>query len=551
MGVLGLGLMAAALVVAGQTAALAAGPVCVPTGEGQLRCAIDTIADCRAIRHYPYARNLFCPAAFAAARTMVTRLAGTLGVAAPTRGFFHYYQTLADPRRPGDEPAQTTIPCLDTPAPYPGGSQFVEGAGAPLCHLAAYVTSPGPVPATGGGASGNPVPDVLRTYPEYFAHLYAPVPAFPLTEFRTGSVFDPIVDGLGATARDAFIADYPAFSPTALYDPGHWRADRRYRGISGGGGGGWGGEIAILGPRARPLVLLAWGGGGGGGITSWKPPAGPASSAGGAGGGGGMQFGNAYRFRGRSHNGLGLGAGRGSDEGQVQYSYNDYHGSGRPPRPAHEYNPAVIADYQAQLANLARQLRGRFEDGRAIVVKGGGGMGAGTEYLRPNGQEYEPHALSTQAGFQFAYVFERPGVERGAGPGLGAPMASAVEQDVYEHLGDDYRTATSQAYRDCGSDYANYACMCPRTHAIVICLVGQRIGDPDKIPGWLQQQHCPNTSTEPPGSRWTSYQRLLLDAASRVPVVGPAATPRQESPSCLDTLKEYFGGLNAPVDVRY
>ena len=52
------------LVVASSSPTLAAGPACTPIADGQLRCAIAKISDCEAINDYPYARNLFCPAAF-------------------------------------------------------------------------------------------------------------------------------------------------------------------------------------------------------------------------------------------------------------------------------------------------------------------------------------------------------------------------------------------------------------------------------------------------------------------------------------------------------
>ena len=45
--------------------------VCVPAGEGQLRCTISKAADCEAVTDYPYARELFCPGAFSAVQTMV------------------------------------------------------------------------------------------------------------------------------------------------------------------------------------------------------------------------------------------------------------------------------------------------------------------------------------------------------------------------------------------------------------------------------------------------------------------------------------------------
>ena len=66
------------LVVSANGAALAADPVCVPMGDGTLRCTIARVSDCNAIRDYPYARNLFCPAAFSAAREMVSLLEQTL-----------------------------------------------------------------------------------------------------------------------------------------------------------------------------------------------------------------------------------------------------------------------------------------------------------------------------------------------------------------------------------------------------------------------------------------------------------------------------------------
>jgi hypothetical protein len=513
--------------------------VCTPIADGQLRCAIAKISDCEAINDYPYARNLFCPAAFSSAQEMVSHLAKTLGVKAPTEGSFFYYQTIADPEALSDDQAQTTIACLDTPAPYPSRESPVVGAGTPLCHLVAYVTSPGPVATHGAKKSGNPVPDQLRAFPSFFGNLYAPTSSFPLRQFRAGSVFDPVVEALGAAGRDGFVADYPRFSPTELYDPAKWRHDPHYHGISGGGGGGWGGEIAILGADGEPLTLLAFGGGGGGGMTSsLKPHASPFSVLG-AGGGGGMQFGNAYRFRDQHYNGLGLGAGVGSDETSVQYSYSDYAGSGKPPLPVHQYNPAVIDEYERQLKNLGQQLKTRFKDGKVIVLMGGGGMGGGTEYLMPNGQEYTPHALSTQAGFQFSYEFRRPGGPSATDRPTVLADLEAQQQDFYELLGDDFRVANRQAYQDCGQDYSNYACMCPRAHAIVICLAGQQLGDASKIPSWLQQPHCANDCAPQGNNGLTGYQQLLLDTAGKLEA------------RCTEILLDYFTSVNSPVKTPY
>ncbi len=502
-----------------QGAALAVDPVCTAIDASQVRCAITTIADCDAINDTPYARNLFCPAAFSAAQEIAARLATTLGAAGPSSGFFYYYQ-----QSPPDGESQTTIGCV--------------GAGDPLCHLVAYATSVGPVPPHGADPA-NPVPDPLRGYPDYFGKLYAPTPAFPLTQFKTGSVFDPVVEGLGSAGHDAFVADYPAFSTTALYDPDHWHSDHQYRGISGGGGGGWGGEIAVLGARGEPATLLAFGGGGGGGMTSFQRSPTAVATALGAGGGGGMQFGSAFRVKNKNYNGLGLGAGTGSDESSVQYSYNDYAGSGRPPQPTSKYNAAVIADYKAQLVNLSQQLKTRYEGGKPVVLMGGGGTGGGTEYLMLNGQEYEPHALSTQAGFQFSYEFQLGKAQATSLRSSTLGKLQADQESFYDMLGEDFRVAHAQAFDECGRDYSNYACMCPREHAIVICLAEQQLGDPSEIPSWLQEQHCGNEPAKPADNGFTSYQQLLLGTEHKV-----------DSP-CARALREYFTRVNSPVNVHY
>jgi hypothetical protein len=535
------------VVAAGGSAAFAAG-VCVPADEGQLRCTIRKLSDCRALRDYPYARNLFCPAAFSAVQTMVSEVARTLRVKAPVDGFFYYFQTLADPQDPPDDQSQTKVPCLDTRAPW--GSRLVAGAGTPLCHLVAYVTSLGPLNGGEGdwgkgGHSRNPVPQKLRGYPEYFAKLYAPRASFPLTEFHTGSVFDRLVRNLGLAGHDEFIDDYPFFSTQRIYDPAYWRYDPKYFGISGGGGGGWGGEIAVLGEGGSPVILLAFGGGGGGGFTSHRQSSssGKGTSVLGAGGGGGMQFANGYRFENQHYNGLGLGAGAGSDEGGIQYSYNDYEGSPSPPLPPHQYNPAVIAEYQAQLVNLANQLQARFAEGKSVVLKGGGGMGAGTEYLRSNGDEYVPHALSTQAGFQFSYEFrdrKAPSapVEQRVWKGV-----NAQQEDAYSQLGEFYRRANKRALEQCGGDYSNYACICPKAQAIVICLMGEALGDPKKIPTWMQEQHCPDPDPANPANGLTRYQQVLFDWRG--------TDPTEPAAECGAVLLGYFNAVNTPAAEPY
>jgi hypothetical protein len=506
---------------------------CTPIEDGRLRCVIESVADCDGIEDYPYARNLYCPAAFAAVQEMVAEVSKSLGTAGPSSGFFAYYQKIADSGAAPGEESQTTAACLETDAPW--DSSVVEGAGAPLCRLVAYATSVGPAAADDG--SGNPVPQPLRGFPGYFRKLFAPGADFPLTGFRAGSAFDPVVESLGAAGHARFVADYPGFSPDGLYAPDGWSADAGYHGISGGGGGGWGGEIAVLSRRGAPLTLLAFGGGGGGGMSSFRETSGGIATSLGAGGGGGMQFGNAFHVRGRHYGGLGLGAGTGSGETSVQYSYNDYNGSRRPARPAGEYDQELVELYEKQLANLGTQLRARYGRGKTVVVIGGGGMGGGTEYFMANGEEYEPHALSTQAGFQYGYEFRPSSSGNAADPANGLAALHSEQQDFYELLGDDFRIANDRALEECGRDYSNYSCICPRAHAHVICLAGQQLGSSDEIPGWLLEQHCPDEPSLRPRDGYSSYQRLLLQNAG-----APGS-------DCARVLRGYFNRVNTPVAV--
>jgi hypothetical protein len=162
-------------------------------------------------------------------------------------------------------------------------------------------------------------------------------------------------------------------------------------------------------------------------------------------------------------------------------------------------------------------------------------MGAGAEYLQENGQEFEPHALSTQAGFQFSYEFVRGRSNEENAPGQVLDSQNTEQEDLYAFIGDAYREATTQAYNDCGRDYSNYTCMCPRTHAAMICLVSDHIGDPAKIPSWLQQRHCADDvdTSGQPGNGFSGYQQFLLENAP--------------DPICSTVLQTYFTSQNTPT----
>jgi hypothetical protein len=534
---------------------------CQPLGEHQFRCKIDQLSDCDAIHDYPYARNLFCPASFMAARTMALAVAGSLGMKTPPSGAVYFYQTVPDPLSPPDQQAQTTEACLDTLAPWNAGEP--TGAGIPLCHLVAYVTSLGPVGRLPSRQDRNPVPAVLHAQPEFFRNLYAPAKTLPMIEFGAASHrYDPLVQALGRAGHDWFLADYPDFSPTAVYDPAQWRQFAGYQGISGGGGAGWGGEIAFMN-RDSPRVLLAFGGGGGGGMTSWREAFnGGARSVLGAGGGGGMQFANGYLFQGRSYNGLGLGAGTSNQEPAVQYTYYQ---NGPKQTSTRVYNRHLIKKYQAHQRHLKAQLKSRLARGQSIILQGGGGMGGGAEYLMANGLEHTPHALSTQAGFEYRYELQRvsrpisPTRQRHLTPVPATPVpVTSTQPNLYQALGGFYQLANQQAYQECGSDYANFACMCPKAQALVICQAGLFFqGDASKIPAWLQQTHCPDlslpasqvTASAKPGvDSLTRYQRLLLGSIAKVSARIPSRVAAIDPESCPDTLLDYFKGLDTPLD---
>jgi hypothetical protein len=367
-----------------------------------------------------------------------------------------------------------------------------------------------------------------------------------LNKFRVGHTYDKLVIGLGAEGYDLFAKDYPKFSTTSLYDPENFSKDSQYAGLSGGGGGGWGGEIAVVGPQG-PVVQFAFGGGGGGGMNSYQPPVPPepgkkptpiAISGLGAGGGGGAQFASGYYHNGTSYNGLGLGAGVGSTslvpKSPVQYSYNDYQD---PPRlPLHDFNAAVVDDYEAQLENLAAQLKSKYNAGKRIVIRGGGGMGAGTQFLSSAGAAFLPQALSTTGGWQFSYEFAKipdPGIDPGA---QALDSLNADQSNLYQEIGESWKDAAAIAFEACGRDYSKFACMCPIEHAIVVCKATEAVGgDPTKVPGWLQQRHCPGDDN---ASGFSGYQGRLLAAANTI-----------NDASCATALTSFFNVQNSPVSV--
>src|SRR5262249_39474427 len=136
--------------------------------------------------------------------------------------------------------------------------------------------------------------------------------------------------------------------------------------------------------------------------------------------------------------------------------------------------------------------------------------------------------------FQFSYEFRKA---RGDANNLGAEALdtlNAEQEDLYAFIGDAFHLASQQAFEGCGRDYSNFACICPRQHALVICLVEKKVHDAAKIPAWLQERPCPGDAAG--AGPFSSYQRLLLGVSG----LGGAA--------CTATLEAYFTELNTPAN---
>jgi hypothetical protein len=137
---------------------------------------------------------------------------------------------------------------------------------------------------------------------------------------------------------------------------------------------------------------------------------------------------------------------------------------------------------------LQDKITSALASGQQVVLKGGGGMGAGTEYLDKNNQEITPHALSTQAGFDFRFVLLRNTPSGTAAPISNNSLEATINQDqdvLYQQMAKIYQTANDQALKACGNSYSNYDCTCETSHAIVICLAQDVLGKTAELPQWL------------------------------------------------------------------
>ena len=554
VGKVGLSTLCLAILLGGPAYASGQSSACVPdeSNAGVAKCTITTIEDCGKINDFPYARNVFCPAAFLAAEEMLATFTKRLHKKLVIERQFYFFQTVGDPE------AQTTTACMETTLPGYG----VLGAGKPLCELLAYVTSPGPTGSVPPELD-NPAPFSLRDFPDLFSNLFWQGRGIRLKKFHQGSLFDPVIQGLGADGVGIFVAEYeaetgsPFVAEATLYEPTNAftaaAAAGQYNGISGGGGGGWGAQVSTFGSLGSDdtlSTLLAFGGGGGGGMSSpANPPPFVAPSHLGGGGGAGMQLANGYSYRGKSYNGLGLGAGANSDDSLVQYSYSSaVRPNGDPGPVTHEYDHKVVREYHRQLKKLRKQLKYIFRNGGTVLLEGGGGMGAGAEYFDTAGSEYSPHALSTQAGFQFSYQIRKREFSLTSTQQVAMENHLESNGNLYAFLGAAYQEASKEAYEDCGKNYENYACICRKSHAIVICKAAEAFGA-DKIPAWLNVSYCPASVTADkrnPEDGLRDYQRRLLGALDGGGGMTAAASKGNAPADCANTVKSYFLRQNTP-----
>ncbi len=462
---------------------------------------ITTSGDCSKINNVinvPY-----CQAAFLAAQAMEQSLAQSLHATPdPTQSYFYFYQTTGST----DSPDQTLLPCTQI------------GGGAGLCNLIAYSMSAGPLPAT------NP-PLVLRNFPAYFLFLSTPGSASKFNAFQsTNSATQTLIEDLGQQGYTQFTNLYPNLSQP--YNPDL---------ISGGGGGGWGAEIEVMASNFNQVkTLFTYGGGGGGGMTS------SASNISlGSGGGGGAQFGNNFPL----HHGLGLGGGMGNTDQAPQLSYYS-----SPTASSSTYQQGLINNYTNSISHLNSLLQQGYQGGDSIILVGGGGMGGGAEYLQASGAEITPHALSTQGGFQFRYVFKQSkDADNPVDQGL-LDTQTQVNSEIYKIIGVSYQQANAMAYTACGNSYNNFACICPKAHALVLCLLAKQVG-PTQVPAWLQQPHCgTNAANQQYGAQTASpfspYQQSLIDAANTPGLMVTTDTSSQAM-QCSQLLSTYFNTLNA------
>jgi hypothetical protein len=447
---------------------------------------------------------------------------------------FHYFQ-----HQPSVD--ETTVPCLEARQAGEILDPNIQGGGIPLCDLMGYALS--------NARPNHQSESKTKQFPPYLTRLLGT--SYPITdntvpldqldalrsEFNT-SFMDESLQNVGYTGHVTFLSEYyqqqlgkvytqcsesdicssifylPYLfggSPDALktWPP----TDLLYWGMSGGGGSGSGYQIQAFKPgSATHYTLFSGGGGGGAGNTTPEGEVGAISLINtGSGGGGGSQFGGAYLNQGDNLNGLGLGAGTGSGLSALEGTNIIFQA---PPAVEYSFYPPVahpdwsdsrvLTEYADNLKYLLDTLiPALYNQGYSIVVTGGGGGGTGLEFLDALGEEFIPHPVSTEYGFNFCYVFNKAGQYKKSD----CVSASAVinnkltlDQIIYQNIGQLFNQCMKQAIlpENCHG-YTDYTCTCTFQHVCVITELTNILQlngfSSDDLPSWLVTPHCSNSET--------------------------------------------------------
>jgi hypothetical protein len=178
-----------------------------------------------------------------------------------------------------------------------------------------------------------------------------------------------------------------------------------------------------------------------------------------------------------------LGAGFGHDEKNVQYSY---YPAGKEPDPKDKfvYQPEVIREFDAQLANMKAMLLAAYKNGQTVKYEGGGELGSGLEYIKKNGDQYVPHAVSQQSAFYFTYNFRKATKSQRA-----SKKPKPGSQGFYKDLSKIQGKARDQAMKKCGGGYSDYKCVCETSNKITINMVTKKYGK-SAVPDWMKDLKC-------------------------------------------------------------
>ena len=391
-----------------------------------------------------------CQNAYHAVTSIVHDIAARAGrTPSQVVGSMNFY---ANDPRPND---QTLGACMFQSAPW-NASETVS-PGIATCDLAGFVMSPSNEVAAIDDPE-NPI-GLTKQFPGFFAEL------MKTRKLSSPSRLDLYTRSTGAHGVMQFLAEYTRWQDAPLdelpfYQPNSGLANNPgYHGLSGGGGDGMGGELLT----AQGATVLSWGGGGGAGFTSNRT-----TTYIGGGGGGGMQHTK------DAINGLGIGAGTSYREGMAQYTISS---------PANATANATVAEYAEAMTSLFETL-----SGQSFVLQGGGGSGAGYQYLRPDGVEEYPQSMSSGCGFSFSYE-----VAGGSAARVKAPTypTSRTTTNLYTSLGAMYKACSLESLAFCGS-YDSWKCVCQAQNKCIVRKADEIVaGDASQIPSWLTDDTCP------------------------------------------------------------